>query len=84
MLAGRVLDLSQQEGTAVSQLRNEVSELMAGIGHGHGIGTLGDTIAGQYGGPFGRIQAESPSAAQSAWLNTINAGSTTGAGVVLT
>ena len=46
-------NLAQQEGAAIPQLRNEVSELMAGIGHGQGLGTLGDTIAGKDGRALG-------------------------------
>jgi len=51
--AVRAGKLAQQQGAAVPQLRNEVPELVAGIGHGHGGGTLGEVIAGKNGGAFG-------------------------------
>ena len=36
----RGFNLPQQQCTAIAQLRVEVAELVAGIGHGHGLGTV--------------------------------------------
>lgn len=52
----RCHDLAQQKGAAIAQLRDEVSELMTGIGHGKWLGTLGDTITGEDGGALRRAQ----------------------------
>jgi len=42
-------NLAQQEGTAIPQLWNEMSELMAGVGHGQGGCALGDAVTGEDG-----------------------------------
>src|SRR6202035_3956566 len=39
--------LPQQNGPAVAELRDEVSELMTGIGHCDGLQTLRDDISGK-------------------------------------
>ena len=49
----RGVHLAQQERAAVPQLRNETPELVAGVGHGHGVGALGEAIAGKDGGAPG-------------------------------
>ncbi len=47
--AVRPSDLAQQQGAAVPQLRNEVPELVARVGHRQGRGALGYPVAGQDG-----------------------------------
>ncbi len=40
-------DFAEQDGPAVAELRHEMAELVAGIGHGDGIGALGQPLAGE-------------------------------------
>ena len=44
--------LAEQDGAAVAELRHEMSELVAGIGHRDRIRPVGDALAGQDLGPF--------------------------------
>ena len=46
-LAGRVPDLTQENGSPIAQLRHEAPELMAGIGHGQGHRPLRHPVAGE-------------------------------------
>ena len=39
--------LAEQDGAAVAELRNEMTELVAGIGHRDRVGAVGDALAGQ-------------------------------------
>ena len=55
-------EFAEQVGAAVAELRNKVSELVAGIGLGERLGAVGDTVAGEQvdaagGGEEGRIEA---------------------------
>ena len=55
--------LAEQDGAAVPELRDEMAELVAGIGHRDRIGAVGDPLAGEDLGSLGaleqvRIEAE--------------------------
>ncbi len=48
--------LAEQDGAAVAQLRHEMTELVAGIGHRDRVGAIGDALAGQDLGAFRALQ----------------------------
>ena len=50
--AVRVDDFAEQDGAAVAELRHEMPELVAGIGHRDRVGALGDALAGEDLGAF--------------------------------
>jgi hypothetical protein len=39
-------ELSEEIGAAVAELRDEVAELVSGVGDGEGLGTFGDAVTG--------------------------------------
>jgi len=45
--AGPIDDLAQQQRPAVAELRHEIAELVAGVGHGQRVGAGRRAIAGQ-------------------------------------
>ena len=50
-------DFAEQDGAAVAELRHEMPELVAGIGHRDRVGPVGNALAGQDLGAFrGRKQ----------------------------
>jgi hypothetical protein len=52
----RVDHLAQQDGAAVAELRNEMPELVAGIGHRDRVRPVGDAFAGEDLGSFRAVQ----------------------------
>ena len=52
----RVDDLAEQDGPAVAELRHEMAELVAGIGHRDRLGAIGDALAGEDFGAFRALQ----------------------------
>ena len=50
-------DLAEQDGAAVAELRHEMAELVAGIGHRDRVGAVGDALAGE---DFGALRAVQP------------------------
>ena len=44
----RVDDLAEQDGAAVAELRHEMAELVAGIGHRDRLGAVGEAVAGEH------------------------------------
>ena len=48
--------LAEQDGAAVAELRHEMTELVAGIGHRNRVGAVGDPLAGEDFGAFRAIQ----------------------------
>ncbi len=52
----RVHDFTDEDGAAVAQLRDEVPELVSGVGHGDGVAAVGDAVAGEDGDAFRRGQ----------------------------
>ncbi len=46
-------NLAEQDGAAVTELRHEMTELVAGIGHRNRVGAVGDTLARQDFGALG-------------------------------
>ena len=49
-------DFTEQDGAAVPELRHEMAELVAGIGHRDRVGALGNPLAGQDLGPLGAVE----------------------------
>ena len=49
-------DLAEQDGAAVAELRHEVAELVAGIGHGDRLGAIGEALSGEDFRPFRALQ----------------------------
>ena len=49
--------LAEQDGAAVAELRHEMTELVAGIGHRDRVGAVGDPLAGEN---FGALRALQP------------------------
>ena len=49
-------DLAEQDGAAVAELRHEMAELVAGIGHRDRIGAVGNPLAGQDLGALGALE----------------------------
>ncbi len=75
-------DLAEQDGAAVTELGHEVAELVAGIGHGNGIGAFGHALSGQDFRPF-RVSSRSgssPSRRASGRFSLISRGAATGVG----
>jgi hypothetical protein len=48
--------LAQQVGAAISELGYKMPELMSGVGHRQGLGTIGDTITSQNLDPLRTLQ----------------------------
>ena len=48
--------LAEQDGAAVAELRHEMAELVAGIGHGDRIGAIGHSLAGEDLGALGAVE----------------------------
>ena len=49
-------DFAEQDGAAVTELRHEMTELVAGIGHRNRVRALGNTLAGQDLGSLGALE----------------------------
>ncbi len=49
-------DLAEQDGAAVAELRHEMAELVAGIGHRDRVGAVGEALSGEDFRPFRAIQ----------------------------
>ena len=49
-------DLAEQNGAAVAELRHEMAELVAGIGHGDGVGAFRQAFSGEDFGALGRCE----------------------------
>ena len=54
--AVRVDDLAEQNGAAIAELRHEMPELVAGIGHRDRVGAVGDALAGEDLGAFRAVE----------------------------
>ena len=74
---------AEQDGAAVAELRHEMTELVAGIGHRDRVGAVGQPLAGEDFGAFGARRARSgsrPRWTASGRFSLISRGEATGVG----